>query len=224
MKKVIVIEDDPMVAMINTEYLSQIENIEVVGQGTNKNETFNLLAKKEVDLILLDIYLGNENGIDILQEIRSRGYTTDVIMITSANGNEEIKKALALGCVDYLIKPFDFERFVIAVEKVFQRDELLKNEKIDQHTIDNLSLPENMLPLELPKGLNENTLKKIITVIKTINKNEFGIKDICGGIKLSNVTVKKYLDYLESIKYIRAFSVYGNIGRPLYMYKKTSKI
>lgn len=224
MKKVIVIEDDPMVAMINTEYLSQIENIEVVGQGTNKNETFNLLAKKEVDLILLDIYLGNENGIDILQEIRSRGYTTDVIMITSANGNEEIKKALALGCVDYLIKPFDFERFVIAVEKVFQRDELLKNEKIDQHTIDNLSIPENMLPLELPKGLNENTLKKIITVIKTINKNEFGIKDICGGIKLSNVTVKKYLDYLESIKYIRAFSVYGNIGRPLYMYKKTSKI
>lgn len=224
MKKVIVIEDDPMVAMINTEYLSQIENIEVVGQGTNKNETFNLLAKKEVDLILLDIYLGNENGIDILQEIRSRGYITDVIMITSANGNEEIKKALALGCVDYLIKPFDFERFVIAVEKVFQRDELLKNEKIDQHTIDNLSIPENMLPLELPKGLNENTLKKIITVIKTINKNEFGIKDICGGIKLSNVTVKKYLDYLESIKYIRAFSVYGNIGRPLYMYKKTSKI
>ncbi|WP_410208789.1 response regulator [Fusobacterium sp.] len=224
MKKVIVIEDDPMVAMINTEYLSQIENIEVVGQGTNKNETFNLLAKKEVDLILLDIYLGNENGIDILQEIRSRGYITDVIMITSANGNEEIKKALALGCVDYLIKPFDFERFVIAVEKVFQRDKLLKNEKINQHTIDNLSLPENMLPLELPKGLNENTLKKIITVIKTINKNEFGIKDICGGIKLSNVTVKKYLDYLESIKYIRAFSVYGNIGRPLYMYKKTSKI
>lgn len=224
MKKVIVIEDDPMVAMINTEYLSQIENIEVVGQGTNKNETFNLLAKKEVDLILLDIYLGNENGIDILQEIRSRGYITDVIMITSANGNEEIKKALALGCVDYLIKPFDFERFVIAVEKVFQRDELLKNEKINQHTIDNLSIPENMLPLELPKGLNENTLKKIITVIKTINKNEFGIKDICGGIKLSNVTVKKYLDYLESIKYIRAFSVYGNIGRPLYMYKKTSKI
>lgn len=224
MKKVIVIEDDPMVAMINTEYLSQIKNIEVVGQGTNKNETFNLLAKKEVDLILLDIYLGNENGIDILQEIRSRGYITDVIMITSANGNEEIKKALALGCVDYLIKPFDFERFVIAVEKVFQRDKLLKNEKINQHTIDNLSLPENMLPLELPKGLNENTLKKIITVIKTINKNEFGIKDICVGIKLSNVTVKKYLDYLESIKYIRAFSVYGNIGRPLYMYKKTSKI
>lgn len=224
MKRVVVIEDDPMVAMINMEYLSQIDNIEVIGQGTNEKETFDFLEKTDVDIILLDVYLGDENGIDILQKIRSRGYTTDVIMITSANGSEDIKKALALGCIDYLIKPFDFERFAMGIEKVFQRDELLKNEKIDQHTIDNLSLSENMQPMELPKGLNENTLKKIITVIKNIKANEFGIKDVCERINLSNVTVKKYLDYLESIKYIRAFSVYGNIGRPLYMYKKTSKI
>ena len=61
-------------------------------------------------------------------------------------------------------------------------------------------------------------------MIKNIRESEFGIKDVCERINLSNVTVKKYLDYLESIKYIRAFSVYGNIGRPLYMYKKTSKI
>ena len=224
MKRVVVIEDDPMVAMINMEYLSQIDNIEIVGQGTNEKETFDFLEKTDVDIILLDVYLGDENGIDILQKIRSRGYTTDVIMITSANGSEDIKKALALGCIDYLIKPFDFERFAMGIEKVFQRDELLKNEKIDQHTIDNLSLSENMQPMDLPKGLNENTLKKIIAVIKNIRENEFGIKDVCERINLSNVTVKKYLDYLESIKYIRAFSVYGNIGRPLYMYKKTSKI
>ena len=103
MKKVIVIEDDPMVAMINMEYLSKCGNVEIIGQGSTKEETLTFLKKFPIDLILLDVYLGDENGIDILQSIRALGYTTDVIMITSANGSQDIKKALALGCVDYLI-------------------------------------------------------------------------------------------------------------------------
>lgn len=224
MKKVLVIEDDPMVAMINCEYLSQFEEIQVIGNGINEKETLYYLKKYPIDIILLDVYLGAENGIDILQKIRSLGYTTDVIMITSANGSQDIKKAFALGCIDYLIKPFDFDRFKMSIEKIFQRDQLLKKEKLDQCTLDSLNTNENIQCDDLPKGLNENTLKKVINIIKNINEPEFGIKDICELANLSNVTVKKYLDYLESTRYIIAFSVYGNVGRPLYMYRKTGKI
>ena len=224
MKKVLVIEDDPMVAMINCEYLSQFEEIQVIGNGTNEKETLYYLKKYAIDIILMDVYLGNENGIDILQKIRSLGYTTDVIMITSANGSQDIKKAFALGCIDYLIKPFDFDRFKISIEKIFQRDQLLKKDKVDQCTLDSLNTSENITCSDLPKGLNENTLKKVIAIIQTIKEPEFGIKDICELANLSNVTVKKYLDYLESTKNIIAFSVYGNIGRPLYMYRKTAKL
>lgn len=224
MKKVLVIEDDPMVAMINCEYLSQFEEIQVIGNGINEKETLYYLKKYPIDIILLDVYLGAENGIDILQKIRSLGYTTDVIMITSANGSQDIKKAFALGCIDYLIKPFDFDRFKMSIEKIFQRDQLLKEEKLDQCTLDSLNTNENIQCDDLPKGLNENTLKKVINIIKNINEPEFGIKDICELANLSNVTVKKYLDYLESTRYIIAFSVYGNVGRPLYMYRKTGKI
>ena len=224
MKKVLVIEDDPMVAMINSEYLSQFEEIQVIGNGTNEKETLYYLKKYPIDIILLDVYLGAENGIDILQKIRSLGYTTDVIMITSANGSQDIKKAFALGCIDYLIKPFVFDRFKISIEKIFQRDQLLKEEKLDQCTLDSLNTNENIQCDDLPKGLNENTLKKVINIIKNINEPEFGIKDVCELANLSNVTVKKYLDYLESTRHIIAFSVYGNVGRPLYMYRKTGKI
>lgn len=224
MKKILIIEDDPMVAMINSEYISQFNGVQIVGQGSSEADTLFYLEKYDVDVILMDVYLGNENGIDILQKIRSLGYTTDVIMITSANGSQDIKKALALGCIDYLIKPFDFDRFKLSIDKIFQRDELLKDDKIDQHTLDSINTNDNISYDDLPKGLNENTLKRIISVIKGIKIMEFGIKDICEPANLSNVTVKKYLDYLESIRYINSFSIYGNVGRPLYMYRKTGKL
>ncbi|MGL6168066.1 MAG: response regulator, partial [Fusobacteriaceae bacterium] len=111
MKTVLIVEDDPMVAMINMEYLSNIKEIKVVGHTSNKNQTLKFIQENSVDLILLDIFLGNDNGLEILKEIRDLGYTTDVIMITSANRSSDVKKALSLGSVDYLIKPFDFERF-----------------------------------------------------------------------------------------------------------------
>ncbi len=80
MKRVLVVEDDPMVAMINMEYLSKIEGMKVVGYAINKDETFNKLENEEIDIILMDVFLGGENGFDILKEMRGRGYTTDVVM------------------------------------------------------------------------------------------------------------------------------------------------
>ncbi|MGL4358339.1 response regulator, partial [Cetobacterium sp.] len=67
MKKVLVVEDDPMVAMINMEYISKISDLEIVGLAVNKEEVFKYLKTEKVDLILMDIFLGGENGLDILK-------------------------------------------------------------------------------------------------------------------------------------------------------------
>lgn len=223
MKKVLIIEDDPMVALINSEYLLKIDGIEIVGQGSSEKEVFFYLENYEVDIILLDIYLKDENGIDILQKIRSSGYTTDIIMITSSNGNSDVKKALALGCVDYLIKPFDFDRFKICFDKIFQKEKLLQSKVISQGAIDNMGFNENVNFNSFPKGINKNTLNIVMEAIKNIHTDEFAIKDICDSINLSNVTTKKYLDYLESIEYISSFSTYGNVGRPSFLYTKKAE-
>lgn len=199
MKNVLIVEDDPMVAMINEEYLSSFQNIKVLGRTFTEKDTLDFLTTHKVDLIILDVFLGEENGIEILKKIRTLGYTTDVIMITSANGGEDIKKAFSFGCIDYLIKPFDFERLKISIDKIFTRDEILNKSKVKQDSIDNIH--------STPSSLN-------------LPNEEFGIKDICQITDISNVTIKKYLDYLENIKYITSFTNYGNIGRPLYLYKK----
>ena len=218
MKNVLIVEDDPMVAMINKEYLSSFQNIKVLGRTFTEKDTLDFLTTHKVDLIILDVFLGEENGIEILKKIRTLGYTTDVIMITSANGGEDIKKAFSFGCIDYLIKPFDFERLKISIDKIFTRDEILNKSKVKQDSIDNIhSTPSS---LNLPKGLNSKTLEKVTQIISNLPNEEFGIKDICQITDISNVTIKKYLDYLENIKYITSFTNYGNIGRPLYLYKK----
>ncbi|MGY0395092.1 response regulator [Fusobacterium sp.] len=222
MKNVLIVEDDAMVAMINEEYLSTFPNLNIIGRTYTEYETLKFLNENTVDLIILDVFLGDENGIEILKKIRTLGYSTDVIMITSANGSSEIKKAFSLGCIDYLIKPFDFDRLKISVDKIFARDEILNRSKIRQEAIDNIqvinikSTPRSVLP----KGLNHKTLETVTEIIDKFSYEEFGIKDICEVTEISNVTIKKYLDYLVDTKYISSFVNYGNIGRPLYLYKK----
>lgn len=220
MKKVLVVEDDPMVAMINMEYISKISQLEIVGHAINKQEVFEYLQKFKVDLILMDIFLGGESGLEILQAVRGEGYTVDIIMITSANGSEDIKKALSLGCLDYLIKPFDFERFKYAIKKFHDKNELFNEKKIVQEDLDRLNIIKKENFEILPKGLNEKTLNGIMNKIDSLNGKEFNIKEICELTEMSNVTIKKYLDYLEKIDYIKENIIYGNIGRPQYVYKK----
>lgn len=220
MKKVLVVEDDPMVAMINMEYISKISNLEIVGLAINKEEVFRYLKIEKVDLILMDIFLGGENGLDILKEIRGEGYLTDVIMITSANGSEEIKKALSFGCLDYLIKPFDFERFKCAIRKFYDRNAIFNEKKIVQEDLDKLSSASDETNINLPKGLNDKTLRLVIDKIEELNGKEFSIKEICELVEMSNVSTKKYLDYLQKVKHIEEKIIYGNIGRPQYIYKK----
>lgn len=224
MKKVLVVEDDPMVAMINIEYLSKISGYKVVGNPVNKRETFDYLENNEIDLILMDVFLMGENGLDILKEIRVKGYDVDVIMITSANESEDIKKAFSLGSVDYLIKPFDFDRFKEAILKIYRRGDLINEKRITQKELDKLYFSNDFQKdIVLPKGLNEKTLENIINIIENDLGEEFSIKEACDLAKVSNVTVKKYLDYLEDLEIIEESIIYGNIGRPQYIYKKIRK-
>ncbi len=128
---------------------------------------------------------------------------------------------MSLGAVDYLIKPFDFDRFKSAIQKILERDKFLKDTRVTQEGLDELYLKNIDVELDyLPKGLNPKTLELVKEGIKKLPNSEFTIKDICKTTDISNVTIKKYLDYLEKIGYISENITYGNIGRPQYIYKK----
>ena len=217
-KKILIVEDDPMVALINKRFLENMGFKDILGPVQTEEEIIKVLDKENIDLILLDVYLPKKNGIDILKSLRYKKYLTDVIMITAANSVEEVKRAFAYGVTDYLVKPFEFERFEEAINKYKQKNNLLnKREALSQQDIDIISksLEEK---IELPKGLNQKTLDRIMEFLKENKGKIWTLREIAYELKISNVTIKKYMDYLEDIKKVNVTLTSGNVGRPEYKY------
>lgn len=219
MKKALIVEDDPMVALINKNYIDFIEGIECIGCVSEEEELIKFLKREQIDLIILDVYLPKKNGLEILKSLRSQGYLVDVIMVTAANSREEIKKAFAYGVIDYLVKPFEFERFNEAIKKYLSRDILLsESNKLKQDDIDIMNNMDKDEGAIIPKGLNLKTLDKIISFLEKNHKKTWTVRELASEINISNVTIKKYMNYLEEINRIKATPIYGNIGRPEYNY------
>ena len=217
-KKILIVEDDPMVALINKRFLENMGFKDILGPVQTEEEIMKVLDKENIDLILLDVYLPKKNGIDILKSLRYKKYLTDVIMITAANSVEEVKRAFAYGVTDYLVKPFEFERFEEAINKYKQKNNLLnKREALSQQDIDVISksLEEK---IELPKGLNQKTLDRIMEFLKENQGKVWTLREIAYELKISNVTIKKYMDYLEDVKKVNVTLTSGNVGRPEYKY------
>ena len=215
-KKILIVEDDPMVALINKRFLENMGFKDILGPVQTEEEIIKVLDKENIDLILLDVYLPKKNGIDILKSLRYKKYLTDVIMITAANSVEEVKRAFAYGVTDYLVKPFEFERFEEAINKYKQKNNLLnKREALSQQDIDVISksLEEK---IELPKGLNQKTLDRIMEFLKENQGKVWTLREIAYELKISNVTIKKYMDYLEDVKKVNVTLTSGNVGRPEY--------
>ncbi|MDZ5016622.1 response regulator, partial [Clostridium perfringens] len=111
MIEVMIIEDDPMVRAINVKFLKRIEGFVLYKAVSNLTDAKKVISTKKPDLILLDVYLPKENGIDLLKWIRAQEIDIDIILITADKSIERIQEAFRYGVVDYLIKPFDFDRF-----------------------------------------------------------------------------------------------------------------
>ena len=156
--RVLIIEDDPMVAMIHKEYFKKKELTDDLSHVTSIEAAREYLENNDVDLIVLDNYLIDGQGIEYLPELK--GYP--IIMITAANDVQTVEAALSNGVVDYLVKPFTYERFSQAIDKVQDYVKLLSKEKINQDLIDDYLNSGRVEEEEdsLPKGLSKITLKK----------------------------------------------------------------
>ena len=217
---VLIVEDDPMVALINKRYLEQITGVKTFGPVMYEKEIISSLKKNNIDLILMDVFLPEKSGIDILKSLREKNIFIDAIMITAANSTDEIKKAFAYGVVDYLVKPFEFERFKEAINKYRVKNKLLLNDEVlTQKDIDTLLMNSSLeSQVKLPKGLNEKTLDRVIKFLNENSNEVWTLREIAYEIKISNVTIKKYMDYLESIGKVNSEMTFGNVGRPEYKY------
>ncbi|MGO1388435.1 MAG: response regulator [Staphylococcus equorum] len=223
MLNILIVEDDPMVAQINQQFIKKIDDQTSVDIASNVKEAIKHIENKEIDLLLLDIYMPEENGLTFLKYIREQGYKIDAILITAATDVEEIQTAFRYGAVDYLIKPFDFERFQQSLLRYkkgltfFNKTSSINQTDIDAEFL-NKEVVDRDSELKLPKGVTEATLQVIIDKMKYFEENEFSTDDISKRVNISRVSVRKYLKFLTDIEVLEESLNYG-IGRPINFYK-----
>lgn len=224
--RVLIVEDDPMVAMINEQYVKQNKNFTVSTICRNGEEALNFLDGNKIDLIVLDVYMPVMDGVETLKRIRDKKISSEVIMVTAANDTNTLEQTMHLGVLDYLIKPFTLERFLVALEKFLSQKETLKqNSIIDQNCIDRLmtqigTQDKKIKPTEYPKGINKKTLSSMIEYFNE-NPGWHSVDMIAEKLKISIVTVRHYMNYLVQQKSIVEDINYETGGRPCMLYKKS---
>ena len=218
--RVLIIEDDPMVAMIHKEYFKKKELTNNLNHVTSLEAAKDYLKKNNVDLIVLDNYLTDGQGVEFLPELK--GYP--IIMITAANDVQTVEAALSNGVVDYLVKPFTYERFSQAIDKVQDYVKLLSKEKINQDLIDDYLNSGRVEEEEdsLPKGLSKITLKKVLEAIQQHNGG-FTTQQIADKLDISRITIRKYLNHLVNINILSEDAEYYTSGRPVSVFTVESE-
>ena len=225
--QVMIVEDDPMVAAINKKYTETVPGFRVAGVFRNGAEGLEYLRGNHVDLVILDYYMPEMNGDVFMDRIREEGIQVSVIMVTSANSADTVRSLLLKGVRDYLIKPFELERFQAALERFRSTRELLTGagSGMDQSELDRLfagnagSTVEKNQSLELPKGLNEKTLQMVRSRMKESAGKKMTSEEIALMVGLSRITVRRYLGYLQDSGELTSEIDYRTGGRPGILYR-----
>ncbi len=220
MYSVLIVEDDPMVAMINEQYVKGNSSFCVAGKCTNGKDALEFLQKHKVDLVILDVYMPYMNGVELLQKIRAENIQTEAIMVTAANDNLTLEQTMHLGVTDYLVKPFAYERFQVALEKFCTKISALKNNSVlSQQNIDNIISASKTEQKEYPKGIQEKTLSLILQNLENADTWLDGDR-LAKSAGLSAVTVRRYMNYMVKEGLVTEDINYGTGGRPCMLYKK----
>jgi CitB family two-component system response regulator MalR/two-component system response regulator DctR len=222
MYQVIIIEDDPMVASINRQYVELNKYLKVTGQFSNGKDALNHLKDHTADLAIMDVYMPVMGGVELLTEMRKLQKHIDVIMVTAATDASHVKKLLGLGVIDYLVKPFEYVRFNHALARFMEHQELLKQETFSQEQLDSLfefSAGSASQQEVLRKGLQEKTLDTILCYMREHPTDALTSETVAEEVHLSRVTVRRYMNYLLDKKQIVSDIDYTTGGRPSIIYR-----
>lgn len=216
--EILIVEDDLRIADIHRRFIDRIEDFEVVGSAHTGVEAKDWISALKPDLILLDVYLPDMMGTELLSYIQRESPDSDIIFITAASEVHVVKQAFRGGVFDYILKPLTFDRFR---ESLFSYKEkritLSSSGHLEEESIHLLwNQQKTVLPTEsifTPKGIDPKTMEKVLFHLSEqtsgITAEKFGV--ISG---LSRSSSRRYLEYLVSENQASAELIYGTIGRP----------
>lgn len=214
--RTVIVEDDIKISDLHRRFTEKVEGFEVVGIANSLEDGEAMVDILEPELVLLDLFFPEGSGMNLLKNLRQKGKSVDIILITAAKEVNTLQEALRGGAFDYIVKPVIFERFKSSLEKfAAYRLELSRNSVMEQQMIDQfIHRSDPAEETSPPKGIDPITLKKICAVFEENKKSGFSAEDVGKKIKASRNTARRYLEYLLSSGFLYADIDYGTVGRP----------
>ena len=217
----LIIEDDPMVAYIHQKYLEKLIHQPTIFTAATIAEGLQLTKEKQPALVLLDVHLKDGNGLTYLATIRDEKIDTEVILITAANELENVKRSLHLGVLDYLVKPFSFERFQQSIENYQKKTAqfTLETKELSQTKVDQLFHSSQTNARKNEQDLQNMSLELLLKKIDEFT-DYFTIQELSEASQLSHVSVRKYVLFLEKNNLLESKNSYLKVGRPYQSYRR----
>ena len=220
MIRVLLVDDDYRVADLHCAYVERVAGFEVAGRAHSGGAALASVDQLQPDLVLLDIYLPDITGLEVLRRLREEEHPpVDVIAITAAREVESLRAAMRGGVVHYLIKPFLFPTFE---EKLLSyaaaRERMRRLAQAEQGDVDRIFGALRSARHEaLPKGLSDATLEVIVQVLAR-SQSGLAAAAVADAAGVSRVTARRYLDHLCQLGKAEVTMRYGGPGRPEHRY------
>jgi response regulator of citrate/malate metabolism len=212
--RVLIVEDDPLVARVNRGMVAAEPGFEVVGVAATLFQAHELFLELRPELLLVDVHLPDGNGLDLIPSLRG-SWPFEAIMITAANDLSSVQQALHGGVLDYLIKPFQKARLQEALRRYQSRAALSHQASLNQTRLDKLLGHKS--ELRLPKGIDAATLGQIRQLMEH-TPELLTAEEVGERVGVSRVTAWRYLEYLQEVGAVRLEQEYGGVGRPIKRY------
>ena len=221
MIRTVVVDDDFRVASIHASYLGRIEGFEVIAQAHTAGQALEAVDRLRPDLLLLDLYLPDEHGLDLVARLRRGDHPpVDVIVITAAKDAESVRAAMQGGALHYLLKPFSYP---ILRDKLLSyaqmRSRLGSLRHPSQRNVDRvfgaLRVPDQLAGA---KGRSPHTLDAVERLLSGAD-HDLSAAEVADQTGMSRATAQRYLSHLSETGQAAVQLRYGSSGRPEHGYR-----
>jgi response regulator of citrate/malate metabolism len=214
MIEVLVVDDDFMVAKVHSRFVDQTPGFTVVGAVHTGAAALQAAHDLEPDLILLDIYLPDMTGLEVLSRLRDQVPDVDVLVISAAREVDTVRRALRGGIVHYLLKPFTYEDLRERLEHYrFAHLSLAEVTTAQQADVDRVFGTRGSPDRPLPKGLSVETAQLVEQALREC-AGDISASECASELGLSRVSARRYLEHFASLGRADVRLRYGGQGRP----------
>ncbi|WP_269933736.1 two-component response regulator DpiA [Serratia liquefaciens] len=218
---ILIVEDETPLAEMHAEFIRQNGGCRQIWLAGTLAQARTMVERFKPDLILLDNFLPDGQGIELLRELTLSGYAGGIVFITAASDMDTVAEALRYGVFDYLIKPLAYDRLAHTLLRFSQRHQALKDKaRLNQRRIDQMfnTYARGEPMATLPAGIDELTLVKIRGLFEQPSASHTA-ESVAQEMGLSRTTARRYLEFCAAAQQLRAEIIYGKVGRPQRIYR-----